>query len=96
MNLEPGRVFPAPSLTRVYPRTESEILVQALTYVMALGNTLYSTALRLESKSRQTGSGEGAGAQERSVSIETGAREAIAQLDHSGRMVLACRWVVIV
>lgn len=54
---------------------------------MALGRTLYSTALRLESKGR-----EGAPAAERTVSIEAGAREAIAQLEHGGRMVLACRW----
>lgn len=70
--------------TRTHPRRHC---CQALTYVMALGRTLYSTALRLESKGR-----EGAPAAERTVSIEAGAREAIAQLEHGGRMVLACRW----
>lgn len=56
---------------------------------MALDGTLYSTALRLESKARE--GGVGAGAAERTVSIEAGAREAIAKLDQGGRMVLACR-----
>ncbi|KAL4432170.1 hypothetical protein ABPG77_005932 [Micractinium sp. CCAP 211/92] len=56
---------------------------QGLTYVMASGGRLWSTALRLESQRAE-------GAAERTISLSSGAREAIAALDHPGRPVLAC------
>lgn len=56
---------------------------QGFTYVMAVGGKLWSTALRLESRSKE-------GASERTVSLEAGPREAIASLEHPGRPLLAC------
>eukprot|EP00887_Chlorella_sp_A99_P005680 scaffold1.g5680.t1 len=56
---------------------------QGLTYVMAAGGRLWSTALRLESQRAE-------GAAERSVRLEASAPEAIAGLDHPGCPVLAC------
>ncbi|KAL4855688.1 hypothetical protein ACK3TF_003771 [Chlorella vulgaris] len=56
-----------------------------LTYVMASGGKLWSTALRMESKRAEGGA-------ERTVSLAAGAMETIAALDHPGRPSLACSY----
>lgn len=56
---------------------------QGLTYVMAAAGRLWSTALRLEATRAE-------GTAERNVRLEAAPAEAIATLDHTGRLALSC------